>query len=665
MKTYFKYFVRSFKKNVSRFISIVFIVAISVSLSSGIGSSSDKIIDSVNRFAAKRNVSDIIVKSKSESGFTDLQIQALKDEYGEENVDIGMSVDAYLDINGEQRLTRLVFSDNIAVRSVNKFSDVDYTVSDNENFATAEDGEKLTAVYAEKSDNYIKGYNVGDKIVIDFKVVFKQLAEQNGVEISPMQEQFLNMLSPVSLVVEKIVEDPLVFARDGEPSYLNGEDAKLPDTVGASELINVDDILYLPYSVLPLMKTKSDAYISLANKKNGKNPEEIFSPEYKEIVEREKENIENILALAAEQSGTEFSDSVAFLTLYENYTFNSVNEYSKKIRGLAIVLMVAFMFITALVVLSNVTRLMEEERSQTACLTTLGFSPSSIIVKYIVFVLAALVIGGAAAYFIGNGLCSFIYLVFNYSYAMPSEAKGFTVLFYLVTMIFMIVASLWVTLRVGGKTAKETPSELLKPKAPVAGKKVIIEKIPFIWNRLSFKYKSAARNVLRYKSRFVMTVAAVSGSMGLVAAGLALLDMCLFGDFGSASIAWLAVVVVAFAALLTLTAVYTITNISISERNREIATLMVLGYQDGEVCGYIYREIFIDAAVGVLLGYGVSAVLMGVVFSVMGFGSLGEVSWYVWLAAPVVVAFFTGVVAVILKKRIVSVDMNASLKCAE
>ena len=166
-------------------------------------------------------------------------------------------------------------------------------------------------------------------------------------------------------------------------------------------------------------------------------------------------------------------------------------------------------------------------------------------------------------------------------------------------------------------------------------------------------------------NRFIMTVVAVAGSMGLVIAGLALLDMCLFGNFGNASIAWLAVVVVAFAALLNLTAIYTITNISISERNREIATLMVLGYYDGEVSGYIYREIYIDVVVGVLFGYGVGAVLANIVFAVMGVGSLAKIGWYVWLIAPAVVWFFTFLVTIILRKRIISVDMNASLKAAE
>ena len=653
MKTYLKTVRRMFKKNISRFISIIFIVLIGVSLTSGVGSSTGKIKDSANDFSLTRNVSDIIVKAKTEEGFSEAQITALKDEYGEENVNFGMSFDAYITVNGEKRLTRFYFSDDITARTVNKFVE-----SDEEALAVSEDD---IAVFAEKADDKIKGYTRGDKITVDYKDVFLQLADQNDMVIEDWQMSFINTLQPVTLTVTKIVEDPLVFAKGGEPSFLNGEDMKIPDTIVPTDLICVDDILYLPYSAMPLMQAKTDIYVSLANKRTDR----VFSGSYDKTVAEEKGKIIGMLAAADEKTNAEIEKNVAFVTLAENYSFKSLYSYADKISGLSIVLMAAFACITALVVLSNVTRLIDEERAQTACLISLGYSAAGIILKYVLFVLTATAVGGFAAYFVGVGLCSFIYLVFDYSFVMPPESAVFGVTFFIITLAIIVFAAVAATIRAGLKTAGETPADLLKPKSPASGRKVIIEKMPFIWNRLSFKYKSTARNVLRYRNRFIMTVVAVAGSMGLVMAGLALLDMCLFGDFGNASIAWLAVVIVVFAALLTLTAIYTITNISISERTREIATLMVLGYYDGEVSGYIYREIYIDAVVGIIFGYGVGAVLMGIIFAIMGFGSLGGVSWYVWLVSPVAVLFFTFLVTLILRKRIISIDMNASLKALE
>ena len=233
-------------------------------------------------------------------------------------------------------------------------------------------------------------------------------------------------------------------------------------------------------------------------------------------------------------------------------------------------------------------------------------------------------------------------------------------------MFFGIVAvTLVATALAGRKLTGDTPANLLRPKAPKAGKKVFLERIPFIWNMLSFKYKSTTRNVLRYMSRFLMTVIAVAFSMALVMAGLALLDLCLFHGLNSPSVMAVAVVIVIFAGLLTAVVIYTLTNINISERNREIATLMVLGYHDKEVAGYIYREVYIDTAVGILFGYPLSALLIWGVFLAMGMGMVGGVNWFVWLIAPVIVFAFTAVVTLLLKRKIVKIDMNESLKAIE
>ncbi|MDE6690891.1 MAG: ABC transporter permease, partial [Clostridia bacterium] len=151
----------------------------------------------------------------------------------------------------------------------------------------------------------------------------------------------------------------------------------------------------------------------------------------------------------------------------------------------------------------------------------------------------------------------------------------------------------------------------------------------------------------------------------LVMAGVALLDLCLFHGINSPSVMAVAVVVVIFAGLLTAVVIYTLTNINISERNREIATLMVLGYHDKEVAGYIYREVYIDTAIGILFGYPLSALLIWAVFTVMGMGTVGGVSWFVWLIAPLIVFAFTAFVTLLLRRKILKIDMNESLKAVD
>ena len=111
--------------------------------------------------------------------------------------------------------------------------------------------------------------------------------------------------------------------------------------------------------------------------------------------------------------------------------------------------------------------------------------------------------------------------------------------------------------------------------------------------------------------------------------------------------------------------IYTLTNISISERRREIATLMVLGYNDREVTGYIYRELYINSIIGIVFGYPVGVGLIALVYTAIGTGTLSGVSWFIWLIAPAIVLLFTFLVTLLLSRKILSVDMNDSLKAVE
>ena len=92
---------------------------------------------------------------------------------------------------------------------------------------------------------------------------------------------------------------------------------------------------------------------------------------------------------------------------------------------------------------------------------------------------------------------------------------------------------------------------------------------------------------------------------------------------------------------------------------------MVLGYHDGEICGYIYREIYVSAFCGILLGYPVGIGLATLIFKTIGFGTVGNVSWFMWLLVPIVVFIFTLLVTLMLRPKIVKTKMNESLKAVE
>lgn len=608
-----------FRHQLIRLLSLIGVILISIGFISGIGSPTDMIQDSIENYYRDRNVSDFIVKSKS-GNFTDDQISAVRAHYGANNVNTGLSVDMQ---TSEKRSLRLYFLD---------FDAWDINVPE------LVDGEKVTGdesncVYAEISDNVIKGYAVGENVEIDLGKALNL----------PMEYQ-------LSVTVKGIVKSPLTFGKDGEPSYNNPEDTEVPDNmVKLGKLDLLENVLYCPSSLLPV-QVNGDLYITAEDRGLFAS----FSDGYKAYVEKEKSQLTALLG-----------DDIEIITLYDNYSFKSVLSSADKVRGIGNILMMIFIAVSLLVVLSSMMRLMEEERAQIACLKTLGYSSFSIVARYLLFALVALLAGGGGGFFVGYGVSRLMCYVFGYGYDMPPISVVVNPSYYFLSVGVVAAITLMAIFILGMRMTGDTPANLLRPKPPKKGKRVFLENIPFLWNRLAFKYKSSLRNVLRYKMRFFMMLVSVAVSAGLVFAGLALLDMCLFDDFGSPAIIGIAVVVVVFAGLLTAVVINTLTTINISERNREIATLMVLGYLDSEICGYIYREIYISTSIGILFGYPVGIGLATLIFKTIGFGTVGDVSWFMWLLVPVVVFGFTLLVSLILRPKIVKTKMNESLKAVE
>ncbi|MCI8819772.1 MAG: ABC transporter permease [Clostridia bacterium] len=609
IKNYFKMLFKTFGKHIARLLSLIVMVLISVGFVAGIGSAQDKIDYSLTGYYKSRNVSDYIIKS-NKGAFTQDEISAVSQLFPAAEINTGMSVDIPL---GDKRYLRVYFLD---------FEN--WTV----NVPELIKGEKPSSAahaYAERADDVIKGYSVGDNAEIDLSAV--------GLPVK------------FNVTVSGIVQSPLTFSKNGEPSY-NNEMTSVPETTSGTKDMNcLENILYVSKDLLPAV---GDIYVAVENR----NVFKAFSGAYDRMTETDVKRIEEVA-------------DASVITLDKNYSFKSLSAYGEKVAGIGYVLMIAFLFVTALVTLSTMTRLLEEERPQIACLKTLGYSSFGIISKYVLFALVATGVGGGGGYFVGLGIAYFIYSIFSYSFNMPPVSGNIAIVFYIIVFSLIVAATVAATVISGFKLTGEHPANLLRPKPPRAGKKVFLERIPLLWNRLSFKYKSTMRNVFRYKSRFIMTVFAVAFSTALVLTGLALLDLCLFSSFGSPEIMGIAILIVVFAGLLTGTVIYTLTNINISERNREIATLMVLGYHNREVTGYIYREIYINSGIGIIFGYPVSLLFIWFVFSVIGQGTLAGISWFVWLIAPLFVLLFTFFVTLTLIRKIIKIDMNESLKAIE
>ena len=409
-----------FRHHLIRLLSLIGVILISIGFISGIGSPTDMIQDSIENYYRNRNVSDFIVKSKSGS-FTDDQISAVRARYGEKNVNAGLSFDIQ---TSEKRSLRLYFLDFDAW---------------NINVPELVDGEKVTdyesnCVYAEVSDNVIKGYAVGETVEIDL-----------GKALN------LPMEYKISVTVKGIVKSPLTFGKAGEPSYNNPEGTETPDNmVKLGKLDLLENVLYCPSSLLPV-QVKGDLYITAEDR----NLFASFSDGYKAYVEKEKSELTALLG-----------DDIEIITLYDNYSFKSVLSSADKVRGIGNILMMIFIAVSLLVVLSSMMRLMEEERAQIACLKTLGYSSVSIVMRYLLFALVALLAGGGGGFFVGYGVSWLMCYVFGYGYDMPPISVVVNPSYYFLSVGTIAAITLTAIFILGMRITGDTPANLLSPKPP-------------------------------------------------------------------------------------------------------------------------------------------------------------------------------------------------------
>ena len=679
-----------FKRHFTRLISILLMVLVSVGFTAGIGMATDKINDSIAEYHEARNVSDMILLN-DEGSFTDDDIAALETQFGAENVQTGGMLefevkDGKATVNDTELtftnvpdgIVRVYLFDEAADPSEvtqNLFEDVTH-------YDTSAAGDDAITVYAERATEQLAGYEEGQSFTMSFTMHDSSVLER---DIPPFGKQEIALETDISVtqnyVLGGTVRNPLHMAVRDDPSYTDD-----PASDDEDDMLDLTTIFYV-FGDLVNTTANGTANGTISISYGDTTIERPLNnvPVANIPVEIAASTLRNQVYLTLPDAGSLFgfgydgalddaeaavaslglSVSPQVLTMHENYSYESFREYGGKIEGIGYVLMVVFLLVTILVVLSTMTRLLDEERGQIACLMTLGYSPASIIVKYLLFALVGTLIGGVGAYFAGLGLARIIYVNFEWNYALPPYSSNVTMTFYLITFAVILISTLIATAVAGFKLTREHPATLLRPKTPKAGKTVFLERIPFIWNRLSFKYKSTMRNVLRFFVRFLMTVVSVAFSTALVLAGLAVLDCCLFQDIGGAAMIAVAIIVLVFAALLNFVVIYTLTNINISERERELATLMVLGYYDNEVAGYIYREIYITSLIGILFGLPLGCLLCLFIFNVMGFGSIPGISWFVWVLAPILSVIFTVLVTLMLRRKITKIDMNNSLKAIE
>ena len=208
------------------------------------------------------------------------------------------------------------------------------------------------------------------------------------------------------------------------------------------------------------------------------------------------------------------------LESYEEFSTDS-----QRMSNLANVFPMIFFLVAALSSLTTMTRMVEEHRTEIGCMKALGFSGLDISVKYTGYAAASSLTGGLAGWLLGIfAIPGIIYYEWGLEYLLPPIKFLFSLRVLAYSVGFAVLATAGAAAAACWTTLNSSAAALMRPRAPKPGKRVLLERIPAVWTRLSFIQKVSARNLFRYKRRFWMTVAGIGGCTALVVTGLGLRD---------------------------------------------------------------------------------------------------------------------------------------------
>lgn len=605
VKTFWKTIKRSLLRNKGRFLGNFLVVFISLALTSGLGALTGQYEKSFSENYINGNAPDLTIKFLKEidvSSFTKFTTWP-----GIESVEAFSSLDTKYDDSYARIYWRDFSKGEIALPSV-----IEGRLPTNSQ-----------EILVEKGNLNRRYYSLNEEVKLDTSSLFG--------------DSFSNQTYKIVGIVDSALYNSVIKERAMTESedYLNS--------------IFYFDISSFQSGSLPL---STDVYVRLDLE------HEYFSSSYIEKVKSWKSLIESYL-----------KDSVLVTTIEENSSFALFKGYNEKVSKIALVFPFFFIIVCALVNLLTITRYVKDERAIIGTYRSLGISKGKIIFKYSLFSFLSVSLGALSGYLLGTSLLPIAVLpAYQAVFEMQSCAINFSNLKGIVIAVATLLISLLITISTVIAYLKETPASLLKEKAPKAGKKIFLEKIPFLWKKITFSYKNSFRNIFRNKKNSLLTALSIFGSTFLVLIGFSLLDVskALINDEIYANVASsmgsISTLIIIFALAMTISVIYLLTNMNIQDRQRELATLKVLGYHSKECSLYTFREIMIISLSSSLIALPLGALIIAYVFDYLEFGGIEDVQWYSYLCSFLIINVATVLTNLFLYPKIKAIDMNTSLK---
>lgn len=482
--------IREVKKNTPRFLSIFAISALGCAFFAGIRAASPDMIEAGDRLFERDNLSDLTVMSSQ--GLTEDDINAMRAMPQVEMVQPEITLDAMMTTrDGEEKNVHLISlpieepEERPVGFDILPSYDIDTDPENRVNVPELTSGRlPLTDKEVVLDDQLLTTLqlDLGDYVTFRTDSGSVELRVVGGV-FSP---KYVGIFERGNSTIGNGSSDGFAYAGGNALGKLGSK---------------------LPIAAL-LQTTYTQAEVVL------KKPEGIssFSQEYDDLVAEASDAIE---AYGETVDGSWYVDDRSANAGYSDYRDNT-----ERIAAVGDVFPLIFFIVAALVSLTTMTRMVEEQRIEMGTLKALGYNTFTIACKYMLYAGVACVSGGMIGCVIGFKLFPGVILsAYSIMYRIPDIQMPFRPDIAWASILSILACTGLATLAASGMSLKEVPATLMRPKAPKAGKRVILERIPFLWKRFNFTWKVTVRNILRYKKRFFMSIVGIAGSCSLLVTG--------------------------------------------------------------------------------------------------------------------------------------------------
>lgn len=502
MKAFRRDIWRSIIKEKKRFFSIMLITVLGVTMLTGIKAACVDLRYSADQFFDQQELFDIRVVSSL--GLTNDDLEALKTIKGVQRVEGDYSEIRYVQ-EGDKKST--VELKTIKENGMNR----PYLLE-------GELPQQIDEIVVTKKYLSKTGKGIGDTITM----------EKTNPNINGKEETM-----PTAYTITGVVIDALdINSDEGAASF------RSTATTDYTFFVLEEAIEHHIYTAIDLVLEEGKEFNTFSKEYESYVGQVVKTIESQIKEEREQARYEEMIAQAQAQLSQQVeqeqvSDELTKIKMPKWYVqdrsslsgYTNIQTDAECIETIGTVFPIIFFVVAVLISLTTITRRVEEERGLIGTYKSLGFSNREIQKKYLVYALAACILGGIIGNIFGFiVLPNIIFIVFGVMYQLPEYQLQFNAIYGLGGVLLFTLGIVVATILSCRHELKQMPARLIRPKAPRTGSRVVLERITPIWKRLSFLNKVTARNLFRYKKRFFMTIFGIMGCTALVLCGFVIKD---------------------------------------------------------------------------------------------------------------------------------------------